>query len=183
MKRVKRLSQEVIDEEQKALCVERGVIFTPTPLRLDSRICASDEEAWFRSTDSGTRPAKVATAGISGVAKGIPLHPIFFLPTHARHVYEEIPSVSKLLGLPPGLPISLSWGLSRRTGTTIVCCGSELMGGGFLRVCAANKSRGALSFRSFLGEAGSESVRLAKERRNDAETERHNQSTRVDMRS
>jgi len=26
----------------------------------------------------------------------------FFSPTHARHIYEDLPAVAKLLGLPPG---------------------------------------------------------------------------------
>ena len=95
------MSQEVIDEEQKALCVERGVIFTPTPL---------DSILGFALATRGLVPINglrhPAGEGSNGwylwCGERYSSAPDFFLPTHARHVYEEIPSVSKLLGLPPG---------------------------------------------------------------------------------
>lgn len=94
-------SQEEIDRTQLVICAQNGAKFVQTP---------KDSILGFAMATKGKIP-------INGLR-----HPVventsgwylwcgedysqannFFTPTHAKHVYEDLPRVSRFLGLPPG---------------------------------------------------------------------------------
>jgi hypothetical protein len=93
--------QDHVANLQKAFCVERGVAFVPAP---------GESILGFANGTRGQTPINGLRHPLVENTNGWYLwcgteystSADFFAPTHAKHIYEEFPSISKLLGLPPG---------------------------------------------------------------------------------
>lgn len=90
-----------VEEAQRTVCHEYGAQFVRTP--------PFDKIGFARST-AGRMPINgirhPLTPGTSGwylwCGESFSESPDFFEPQHALHLYESMPEVSRLFGLPPG---------------------------------------------------------------------------------
>jgi hypothetical protein len=96
-----------IEEGQKTLCNRFGAAFVGTP---------PDEKIGFASSTAGLMPINglrhSVTPGTTGwyiwCGESFSESADFFQPQHARHLYESLPDVSHLFGLPPGFRFLLA---------------------------------------------------------------------------
>jgi len=94
-------TQKTVEHIQKAFCRELGTGYDPAP---------PESILGFAVTTKGQLPINGLRHPPAGGTNGWYLWcgetyspaPDFFVSTHAKHAYEDLPSVSKLLGLPPG---------------------------------------------------------------------------------
>ena len=88
-------------QAQKAFCVERGARYVPAPA--ESKLGYALKTKGKLPLNGLRHPAQGDTCGwyiwcgeeYSGARD-------FFEPLHVQHIYEEEPSLTRLLGLPPG---------------------------------------------------------------------------------
>src|SRR5271168_1392604 len=93
-------SQSIISA-QKALCVEHAVIYVPS---------LAESKLGFALSTAGKFPVNglrhPVVDGTNGwyiwCGQDFSNDAAFFVPLHARHVYEHHPEIAKFLGLPPG---------------------------------------------------------------------------------
>jgi hypothetical protein len=97
------------EEAQKALCSRYGAAFVSTP---------PDDKVGFATSTAGLKPVNglrhPLTPGTSGwyiwCGESFSDAASFFEPQHASHVYEDLPDVIQLFGLPPGYRFLLAGG-------------------------------------------------------------------------
>ena len=90
-----------IEETQRVLCVRYGAEFVST---------LPDDKVGFAATTAGLKPINglrhPQTTGTSGwyiwCGESFSESADFFVPQHASHVYDALPDVARLFGLPPG---------------------------------------------------------------------------------
>ncbi len=90
-----------IEETQKAFCRQSAAVYVPSP---------GDSKLGFALSTSERVPINGLRHPPQGDTNGWYLwcgesfseDADFFQPLHTRHVYDEYPSITKLLGLPPG---------------------------------------------------------------------------------
>jgi hypothetical protein len=90
-----------IEDAQKALCNRYGAAFVSTP---------PEDKVGFATATAGLKPINglrhPQTVGTSGwyvwCGESFSESADFFEPFHAAHVYESLPVVTHLFGLPPG---------------------------------------------------------------------------------
>jgi len=90
-----------IEELQKALCIQYSASFVSTP---------PEHKIGFATATVGLKPINglrhPMSAGTSGwyiwCGESLSQAADFFAPLHASHIYERMPDLSRLFGLPPG---------------------------------------------------------------------------------
>jgi hypothetical protein len=95
------VTRKAIGEAQRKICV-----------RYDARFVEARDlvNSGFASETAGCRPINGLrhnlTADTTGwyiwCGESFSTDPNFFKPVHTRHIYEKLPDVAELLGLPPG---------------------------------------------------------------------------------
>ena len=93
--------EESISETQRELCVKYGAEYVAAP---------GKSKLGFATGTEGQLPINGLRHPVSGDTNGWYIwcgehysdRADFFAPLHTCHVYEDLPEVAKLLGLPPG---------------------------------------------------------------------------------
>ncbi len=91
----------VVSELQKEFCAGHQAMYVPS---------LADSKLGFALRTKGKEPVNGLRHSPQGETSGWYIWcgqeysqaPDFFAPIHARHIYEEVPQLTKLLGLPPG---------------------------------------------------------------------------------
>jgi len=94
-------AQTAIDRAQMEFCAQHGASFVPAEGGVKSGVASSTKG---RVPMNGLRhPLEGGTTGwYIWFGEEFSSAPDFFEPVHTRHLYDEYPEMSKLLGLPPG---------------------------------------------------------------------------------
>src|SRR5258708_7668700 len=90
-----------IEASQRAFCSERSAPFVAAP---------AESKSGFALVTKGLRPINGLRHPVTGNTTGWYIWcgerfseaPDFFAPLHTKHVYEDYPQLTKLMGLPPG---------------------------------------------------------------------------------
>ena len=95
------MSNSTVNDTQKVFCEMHSVEHTPT--ELSDKIGVATPTIHLLPINGLRHPP---TSGTSGwyiwCGEELSVSPDFFKPVHAGHVYEDMPQIAHLLGLPPG---------------------------------------------------------------------------------
>ena len=96
-----------IEQSQKTLCSEYGTSFVSTPPK--DKIGFASATAGLKPINGLRHPASTGTSGwYIWCGESFSESADFFNPLHASHIYEAMPVLGQLLGLPPGFRFLLA---------------------------------------------------------------------------